>query len=63
MAHVHTNKEDRRNDMQDEQRTSSMFIDEVEDLEPEKLTSMPKFDEWTEMSSAEKNLFRDISND
>lgn len=69
MAHVHTNREDRIRDMEDEQnnnsferRLSSVFSShDVDDLEPEPLKKpMPTFDAWCEMSQAEKNLYRDI---
>lgn len=33
----------------------------VKELEPETKTNMPRFDSWCEMSKAERNLYRDIS--
>ena len=63
MAHVHTNKEGRAKDMQDERnKIESLFevCEEVEDL-PREESKMPRFDSWCEMSKAERNLYRDIS--
>lgn len=63
MAHVHTNDEDRRRDMADEQRKLvSIFEvtdDEPEELEPERRKIM-SFDEWQKLSKHEQKLFRDM---
>ncbi len=63
MAHVHTNNEDRRRDMADEQRKLVSLFDINEDVEPEELEPERKimpFDEWQKLSKHEQKLFRDM---